>query len=285
MAVGDTGIASLLQNPDVQKAIADILPKTLGVDSMADTSGTAGLGGALGAVLIGALLPRLVGNGLGVDAAAATHVGVDAAVAAALANANQVNNNSMLLLKDIQDSTAEVISSVGTAATQAQNTAIQGQIAALQGQASILAGVVAARGDTVNEIHEASTLITTEMNQLNTNLLQGFNATNVAITNDGDKTRALIQSIETANLNRLITERDIALQAALADRRSIDSGITVTNNINQNQLQQQQQQQFANINSTLGLLCAEMQRNTQSTINLGTMTGTTQTAANTRVSG
>ena len=66
MAVDMTDIQSLLKNVD--------LKSILGSNGMTDsTSGTGKGGGVLGAVLVGALLPRLLGdnNGLGTAATAA----------------------------------------------------------------------------------------------------------------------------------------------------------------------------------------------------------------------
>ena len=61
--------------------------------------------------------------------------------------------------------------------------------------------------------------------------------------------------------------------------------INMTNNQTQLQAQAQAQQQFQTLNGTLVTLLGEIQRNTQSVVNLGTMSGSAgqQTAANTRV--
>ena len=116
-------------------------------------------------------------------------------------------------------------------------------------------------------------------------MLNGFNNVTREITNDGDKTRALIQSIETANLNRELAVAQAQLGELRNEGRIRDSSVNVTNNINQNQLQTQMQQQIGVLTTAVSTLLGEVQRNTQSVVNLGTMTGNAQTANNTRVNG
>ena len=74
MTVADTtGISGLLKDPSVMKALSDAIPNILGGNTMTDSTGLGG--GALGAVLVGALLPRLFNNDNGAaTAAAAAHV-------------------------------------------------------------------------------------------------------------------------------------------------------------------------------------------------------------------
>jgi hypothetical protein len=68
-----------------------------------------------------------------------------------------------------------------------------------------------------------------------------------AISNDGEKTRALIQSIDSANLNRMLTTAQNEIIELRNERaRAADTnGLTISmiNNQNQNQLQFQQQAQ------------------------------------------
>ena len=137
----DTG--SMPENT-IAKEIKTIL-KSIGESNMGNLLGGAGSDGMGGGVLLGLLLGRsgiLGGEGNVASGSAA----IDAAVAAALASANQANNNSMLLLKDIQDSSQQVINNVTAGTQTVLTTSLQGQIANLQGQASILAGVENAKG-------------------------------------------------------------------------------------------------------------------------------------------
>lgn len=94
-----------------------------------------------------------------------------------------------------------------------------------------------------------------------------------AVNADGDKTRALIQSIDKANDSRLITQQANEIvelrqeQRRQADRHGIE--ITMTNNQNQNQLQFQQQAQALNTLS-MGLMEAIQNiRATNQAINIG----------------
>jgi hypothetical protein len=65
------------------------------------------------------------------------------------------------------------------------------------------------------------------------------------ISNDGEKTRALIVAQYEATLNRQLTDANAEI-VALRNRAALDSaanGITLTNTNNINQMQQQSQQQ------------------------------------------
>lgn len=275
------------------------LIKSLGDSGMGNLlGGNNGADGMGGGVLLGLLLGRsgiLGGNGLDGAAGgiASERAAIDAAVASALASANQNNNNSMLLLKDIQDSSQEVISTVSSGNQTLLTTNLQGQIANLQGQASILAGIEASKSTVVNEVHETSVDVMAGLNALasgvasgfsalNTNVLQGTYATAQSISNDGDKTRSLIQSIDSANLNRQLGVAEARLlhndTAALVRSGNVD----VTTTVNQNQVQAQQQAQLQGINTTLATLVPYLQNIGQSVVNLGNMTGSPTTATNVR---
>ena len=248
-------------------------------------------GGNEGGFVMGALLGRLLfnpnGNGLdGNGNQNADRAAIDAAVAAALASSNQANNNAMLLLKDIQDSSQEVVSAINasenainaTVNSTAQTALVQqlqSQIANLQGQADIKAAIATSTGAVVNELHESTQQIGNQLDGITVSMLNGFNNVTREITNDGDKTRALITANMVTDLNNQIA--DLRTQRHVAD-----SGVNVTNNINQNQLQMQQQQQLSSIVGALGSVVGELQRNTQSVVNLGTMSGSagTQSASN-----
>lgn len=283
MAVDSTGTSSGIDlNSLLQSAITG--------GSMGNIFG----GGDASGVVMGLLLGRLGlfgNNGLDGTNQNADRAAIDAAVAAALAGSNQANNNAMLLLKDIQDSSQEVVSAINASenainatVTQTAQTnlvqQLQNQIANLQGQADIKAAIATAAGATVNEIHESTQQIGNQLDGITVSMLNGFNNVTREITNDGDKTRALITQNMVTDLNNQIA--DLRTQNHVTA-----SGVNVTNNINQNQLQMQQQQQLSSIVSALGSVVGELQRNTQSVVNLGTMSGSagSQTANNTRVNG
>ena len=259
---GSSGIDlnSLLQSALAGKNMSNLL------------GGNDGIGSGL---VLGLLLGRtgLLGNNWDGNNQNSDRAAIESAVASALAQNNQANNNFGILLKDIQDTGQDITGAITASNNNLTSTItngnqnllvqfLQGQIANLQGQSNI-----------INEIHEAEQALAS------------------SISNDGDKTRAAIAALAA----QIPTSRELDLQRQLAVAQEeerlrrissiVDSGnVTVTNNINQNQQQQQQQQQIWNINNLLQDLLAQ-QKITQGIVNLGTMTGSagSQTAANTRV--
>jgi hypothetical protein len=113
-----------------------------------------------------------------------------------------------------------------------------------------------------------------------------------AISNDGEKTRALIQSIDKSNDNRTITNlaNEVTELRNEGRIREATGNITISNNntatANQAQLQaQQQQQQISYLSNQLAALIQQNQHIQQGVLNIGsgTVSGNSQTAANTRV--
>jgi hypothetical protein len=97
------------------------------------------------------------------------------------------------------------------------------------------------------------------------------------ISNDGDKTRALVTAQYEAALNRQLSDANAAV-VALQNRfdnaeRSRGIEVTTTNNINQMQQQSQQQQQYGQLYSAIWGLAQQIQ-NTNSAINVGSGTQT-----------
>jgi len=107
------------------------------------------------------------------------------------------------------------------------------------------------------------------------------------INADGDKTRALIQSIDKQNDSRLITAQanEIvelrASQARAEDRHGIE--INMTNNQNQNQLQFQQQSQVLNTLSNGLVQALQSIQATNQAINIGGFQQANPTNTNTNV--
>lgn len=114
---------------------------------------------------------------------------------------------------------------------------------------------------------------------------RGVYQTAQTVRDDGDKTRALITAQYEATLNRQLSDANNAIIELRNEGRIRDSGITVTNNINQNQAQAQSQAQLQQLSGIVGVLANEIQRNSQSIVNLGTMSSGAgaQSAANTKV--
>lgn len=192
---------------------------------------------------------------------------VNASQAAATAN-----SNATLLLKDIQDSSQEVISAVNAGATASQLATLNAEIANLQGQGHITTAIADSKYTATNEIHEAAdnviasqtantaqlaaTLNTLAMGlqaghaEINASVAQAKYDNTIAVMNDGDKTRAAIALLASQIPNSRELDLQRQLTVALDDHRHtqtrgmIDSGnVSVVTNVNQNQAQAQLQAQ------------------------------------------
>ena len=289
MSVIPTDLSSLLQNPNIQSMISN-----LGDKMSSDTNFG---GGAIAPLLIGALLPRLFNNG--VDAAVAANV----LSAADVQNIVSANTNSQTLGSidgEIWKAEGQLQAALAAATNAAQTATLNSEIANLQGQSVIVKAItegataiakqggegvattLATSGNVINTVTSGNSAILANLNQLNTNVLQGNYAVTQAVTSDGDKTRALLQSIETASLNREIT----VAQNEISNLRHHDAvaanGINVTNNINQNATATANAVAQQQIVGLLGQVATSLQHNTQSVVNLGSMIGSPQTATNVR---
>jgi hypothetical protein len=296
MAVGDTGIAGLLQNPDVIQLMNKILPNTLGDNSMTD-SGLGFGGGALAGILLGKVL-----NPLGAEAVAANVL-----TAADVQNIVSGNTNSQTLGNvegEIWKAEGQVQAAISAAANASQLATLQAEIANLQGQGLITKSIsdsaamnATQHGLVIQATQDAATnllsavstsnlAIASGFNTLNTNVLQGTFATTQAVNNDGDKTRAAIALLAASipNSRELDLQRQLAV--ALDDHRHtntrgvIDSGnVSVVTNVAQSQAQTQQQAQFAALTSVVGQLVAA-QHATNTAITIGNGNRPNQTATN-----
>lgn len=269
--------------------------------------GNSGQGGAMGAGLGAGLVGGLLGtalfgrNGLG---------GVADGGVATAANVESVVNNTAILqgIADLKAAVplaeaqvqlalavaqADVNANVGARADSILNTINTQSIT----NANYIAGVNSNVSQT-GAMNLAATKDAAAMNLAATNAAalaserQAYAVTQ-AINNDGDKTRALIQSIDKTNDSRMIT--NLANEISdLKNSRNLDvatGNITISNTNNatavaqQQQAQQQQQLQYQ-ILSQLGILAGDLQTVKQGQVifNSGAMTGSaTQAAANTRV--
>lgn len=109
---------------------------------------------------------------------------------------------------------------------------------------------------------------------------ENFCAIKEAINADGDATRALINQNVIDDLRS-----QLAQERRGRDLREIEVNVTQTNQQTQNQLQAQLQAQAGMFATSLNSLGDQINRQTNSIVNLGTMAGTGQNAsnANTRV--
>ena len=226
-----------------------------------------GGGGLIGGLILGSLL-RNNGNFFG---------GADGvAGGAVLRNPPEQNQANMDLMAGIGGVDKAV--AVSQAAIENSNSM---QTNMLSGQLSQVAQATIAQLTGVKEA------VNTTAAQINQNIMENRYELSKDISNDGDKTRALITAQYEATLNRQLGEANAALvelrsRADLAERtRGIE--VTTTNNINQMQQQQQQQAQYGQLANLIWGLGQSI-RDTNSAINVGSGTQTsTNTPTNTNI--
>ena len=262
------------------------------------------LGGGLGAGLVGGLLGTMLfrRGGLG--------DGDGGGIPATLQGVESVVNNSAIMSQ-----LADLKAAVPLAEAQ-------GQLALAGAQMDLNSSIQASTGSVIGSISGFQSTVMnnlnmqTQMNQkgfsdnqlaIATTGAAGISATKdasliaernawaitQAISNDGDKTRALIQSIDKSNDSRAITALANEVTELRNERRLHDAtgNITISNNntataVAQQQQSQQQQQLQYQILAQLGVLNADLQSVKQSSVvfNSGTQTNSgNQAAANTRV--
>jgi len=223
--------------------------------------GGGGGGGLIGGLILGSLL-RNGGNLLGAEGGAA---------GAALRSARDQAGANMALRQSIgQVDKAVAVSTAAMEASQANQTiGLTNQFNSTTGS---LANRIEGVKDTVNA--NAVTLMQ-QLNQVNTNMLQGFNNVDRSITADGTATRALIVQQYEANLQReLATAQNEIIELRNENRlATATNGINVTNtnNINQMQQQTQQQQQYGQLAGLIYGLGQQI-RSTNEAINVGSGT-------------
>jgi len=291
MAVDMTDIQSLLKNVDLKSILGD--------STMAETGSLGIGGGVLGAVLVGALLPRLLGDQNGVAAAVAAKT-LDAADVQNIV-ANSQNSQTLGNIEgEIWKAEGQLQGQLLAQSNTAQIATLNAEIAALQGQGLILASIANNGKDVINEVHETGDVVNTSVQTLsaataagfgvvNTNIAQNAYATAQVVVSDGEKTRSAIALLAATIPNARELDLQRQLTVALDDHRhsntraAIDSGNTiVTTNVNQNAVAQANATVQQQIVGLLGQVASAIQQNTQSTVNLGTMIGSGQTATNVR---
>lgn len=291
MAVDMTDIQSLLKNVDLKSILGD--------STMAETGSLGIGGGVLGAVLVGALLPRLLGDPNAAAAVAATKT-LDAADVQAIVTGAQNSQTLGNVEGEIWKAEGQLQAALQAATNAQQIATLNAEIANLQGQSIIVKSVtegaaaialqggqgiattLAAAGSVTDSISTLAAATAAGFGVVNTNNAMQTASINAAIAADGNTTRALIQSIETASLNRQIIVAQNEATELRHDGRMRDSGVTVTNNINQTAVAQANAVAQQQIVGLLGQVATAIQHNTQSTVNLGTMIGSGQTATNVR---
>lgn len=221
----------------------------------------AGGGGLIGGLILGSLL-RNNGNLFGGDGAGA---------AAALRSPPEQAQANMDLMAAVGGVAKDVaVSSAAFEASQANQTV------AMQAQLSQVAQATVAQITGVKEAVNAGTMVLAQqLNGVQQQVMQNRYELSKDITNDGDKTRALITAQYEATLNRQLSDANAAVIALQA---KIDNGVatrgvevTTTNNINQMQQQQQQQAQYGQLANLIWALGQQI-RSSNEAINVGSGT-------------
>jgi hypothetical protein len=228
---------------------------------MSGGDGLFGGGGLIGGLILGSLL-RNNGNLFGADGAAG---------AAALRSPPEQSQANMSLMNAIGEVGKQV--ALGTATVETSNATQTGQLTnAINSSTS--ANLIAIQSIKDN-ISAATQALTQQINGVNQQVMENRYELSKDISNDGEKTRALLVQQYEATLNRQLTDANaavIALQAKLdgnAAARGVE--VTTTNNINQMQQQQQQQQQWGQLYNAIWGLAQNIRSNNEA-INVGSGT-------------
>jgi hypothetical protein len=266
------------------------------------------MGAGLGAGLVGGLLGTALFGRNGLNGG--LNDGIGGVAPATLAGVESVVNNSAIMqsLGDIKASVPLAEGQIQLALAQAQMNLAQGTAAST---GSVIASVSAFESSVMSNLNmqnqmnqkgfydnAAATVAQGTANLLATKdaaLLAERNSwlLNQAIVADGDRTRSLIQSIDKTNDSRLITTlaNEVSELRNEGRLRGVEGNITISNNntanaVAQQQQAQQQQQQLGVLAASLQALWQQNQHIQQGVLNIGsgTVSGNSQTAANTRVS-
>ena len=216
--------------------------------------GMFGGGGLIGGLILGSLL-RNNGNLLGGD-------GAGAGAAAALRSPPEQAQANMSLMQAIGAVDKSV--AVNAASFEAsQATQSLGLTTQFNNQTAALS----------NQLMNLNTVVMQGTAAVNQNIMENRYELSRDISNDGEKTRALITQQYEINLQRQLADANAAI-IELRGNNSLQgaaAGITLTNtnNINQMQQQSQQQQQYA---SLANLIYGLGQNITNGAINVGSGT-------------
>lgn len=230
-------------------------------------------GGLIGGLILGSLL-RNNGNLFGGDGAGA---------GAALRSPPEQVAANMSLMQSI--GAVDKAVAVGTAAMEAsQATQTIGITSQLNNTTASIANRVDGVKDTVNAM---AMVLAQQISGLSQTTMENRYELSKDISEDGEKTRALLVAQYEAALNRQLSDANAAV-IALQNRfdnaeRARGIEVTTTNNINQMQQQAQQQAQYGQLYGALWNLGQSI-RDNNSAINVGSGTQTsTNTPTNTNI--
>jgi hypothetical protein len=229
--------------------------------------GGGGGGGLIGGLILGSLL-RNNGNLFGGNAAEA------GAVLRTPPEQAQANMSLMQAIGAVDKSVA-----VSTSAMEASQAT---QTLGLTTQLNNIASSIASRVENVKDVvNQNSVALMQGQAAIQQNIMENRYELSKDISNDGEKTRALITQQYELNLQRQLADANAAIielrsreHAGLA-ARGVE--VTTTNNINQMQQQAQQQQQYGQLANLIWSLGQNIQ-NSNAAINVGSGTQTANPA-------
>lgn len=246
----------------MEKTMAEVMTPNMILGAGSSGDGMFGTGGGLiGGLILGSLL-RNNGNLLGDGG------NVAGAVLRNPPEQNQANMDLMAGIGAVDKSVA-----VSTAAMEASQAT---QTLGITTQLNNITSSLAARVDGLKDIINSNSVALMQgQNAIQQNIMENRYELSRDISNDGDKTRALITAQYEADLNRRLGDANaqiVALQTR-AETAATARGVEVntTNNINQMQQQQQYQQQFAQLGNYIALLAQQIRSNNEA-INVGSGT-------------
>ena len=232
--------------------------------------GGLGGGGLIGGLILGSLL-RNNGNLFGGNG------GEGAALGATLRNPPEQNQANMDLMQSIGAvDKAVAVSTAAMEASQANQTI--GLNAAING----LAQGLSMRIDNVKDIVNTNSVALMQgQAAIQQNIMENRYELSKDISNDGEKTRALITQQYELNLQRQLADANAAIIELRGREFSGNAArgveVTTTNNINQMQQQQQQQAQYGQLANLIWGLGQQI-RSTNEAINVGSGTLTANPA-------
>lgn len=230
-----------------------------------------GGGGMLGGLVLGSLLRNGNGGlfgGNGVDGAAA--------MGATLRNPPEQNQANMSIMQSI--GAVDKAVAVSTAAMEASQAA---QSAGIVSQLNAVTGSLATRIEGVKDVvNQNAMVLAQQLAGLDKTTMENRYELSRDISNDGEKTRALITAQYEATLNRQLAEANAAIIELRSDergyRRARETEVNVTQTVTQMTQQQQQQQQTGALLGLIQGLAHDLQyiRSTNQAINVGSGTQT-----------
>jgi len=228
--------------------------------------GGGGGGGLIGGLILGSLL-RNGGNLLGAEAGAG----------AALRSAPEQAAANMALMQSI--GAVDKAVAVSTAAMEASQA---NQTIGITNQFNNVTSSLANRVDGVKDAVNANAMVLAQqLAALSQTTMENRYELSKDVSNDGEKTRALITQQYEINLQRQLADANAAIIELRGDNRLAERTrgieITTTNNINQMQQQAQQQQQYGQLAGYIAQL-AQSIRSTNEAINVGSGTLTANPA-------